>query len=343
MRKSLILIISFISSLASFSQTTKINSFNLPDSVKAISLLTTVIPTIEDNESKASIGIQTSEASLLFVNDHKKKSVMFSVPFADNLVAKGVGTMTNSNSSISWPFDWDSKETYKLYITTASDSASNFILYSGYVYFPITNKWKLIGSYQINGQWSGIKNSSVYFKAQKSSWSDAVFASSWFQSENGAWKKLSNDNSITPLLPPFSDIDSVLQAKIDKTIITNALKKGQVDAVYFKEGVNYNLMKKVLKGTQVQVTDTVTVYYKGYVLGSKIVFDETIDEPRTFPLSRLIRGWQLGLNGLFVGEKVKLLIPSGLGYSIRTRSAKIPPNSILVFEIEAVSTKPKKN
>ena len=343
MKKRLLIIIAILSSVASFSQITKINSLNLPDTLKAISLLTAVKPTIDDHENKASIGIQTSDATLIFMYDHKKKSVMFSVPFADNLVSKGLGTLTNSNSSISWTFDWDSKETYKLYITTASDSAANFIVYSGYVYFPITNKWKLIGSYKINGQWSGIKTPSVYFKAQKSSLSDAVFTSSWFQSESGAWKKLSNDNSIAPLLPPFSDLDSTSQASIDKSIITNAIKNGQIDAVNIKEGVYYNLMKKVSKGNQVQVTDTVTVYYKGYVLGSKIVFDETIDEPRTFPLSRLIRGWQLGLNGLKVGEKIKLLIPSGVGYSIKTRSAKIPPNSILVFEIEIVSTKPRKN
>jgi FKBP-type peptidyl-prolyl cis-trans isomerase len=53
-------------------------------------------------------------------------------------------------------------------------------------------------------------------------------------------------------------------------------------------------------------------------------------------LARLIKGWQVGLEGTRVGEKVKLLIPSGLAYSIRTRSPKIPPNSILVFEIETV-------
>jgi FKBP-type peptidyl-prolyl cis-trans isomerase FklB len=55
----------------------------------------------------------------------------------------------------------------------------------------------------------------------------------------------------------------------------------------------------------------------------------------------LIRGWQVGLEGTRVGEKVKLLIPSGLAYSIRTRSPMIPPNSILVFEIETIAVKPK--
>jgi FKBP-type peptidyl-prolyl cis-trans isomerase FklB len=90
------------------------------------------------------------------------------------------------------------------------------------------------------------------------------------------------------------------------------------------------------------MTDTVSIYYKGYIMGTDIIFDQTSNETRTFPLGRLIRGWQIGLNNTTIGDKIKLLIPSGLAYGIRTRSPKIPPNSILVFEIETVDAKPKK-
>ena len=69
------------------------------------------------------------------------------------------------------------------------------------------------------------------------------------------------------------------------------------------------------------------------------VFDETKDKPATFPLKRLIMGWQIGVPLCKVGGKIKIIIPSNLGYSIRTRAAKIPPNSILVFEIEVVDAK----
>ena len=102
-------------------------------------------------------------------------------------------------------------------------------------------------------------------------------------------------------------------------------------------------MKTSVSAELVKITDTVTIFYKGYLMGTDIVFDQTSNEPRTFPLGRLIKGWQVGLEGVKVGEKVKLLIPSGLAYSIRTRSPMIPPNSILVFEIEIVSTKPSSN
>jgi FKBP-type peptidyl-prolyl cis-trans isomerase len=53
----------------------------------------------------------------------------------------------------------------------------------------------------------------------------------------------------------------------------------------------------------------------------------------------LIRGWQIGVPLCKVGGKIRLVIPSNLAYSIRTRAAKIPPNSILVFEIEVVDAK----
>ena len=92
-------------------------------------------------------------------------------------------------------------------------------------------------------------------------------------------------------------------------------------------------------GRQVSVNDTVTVYYKGYLLKDGSIFDQTKDKPATFPLKRLIMGWQIGVPLCKVGGKIKIIIPSNLAYSIRTRGAKIPPNSILVFEIEVVDAK----
>ena len=79
-------------------------------------------------------------------------------------------------------------------------------------------------------------------------------------------------------------------------------------------------------------------YYKGAVLNGE-VFDETKEKPARFPLNRLIRGWQIGLPMCRTGGKIRLIIPSGLAYSIRTRSPKIPPNSVLVFDIEVVEAK----
>ena len=74
--------------------------------------------------------------------------------------------------------------------------------------------------------------------------------------------------------------------------------------------------------------------------GADAHIDQSKEKPAIFPLKRLIKGWQIGVPLLKVGGKIKLVVPSDLAYSIRTRSAKIPPNSILEFEIEVLDAKP---
>jgi FKBP-type peptidyl-prolyl cis-trans isomerase len=94
-------------------------------------------------------------------------------------------------------------------------------------------------------------------------------------------------------------------------------------------------------GRSVSITDTITVFYKGYLLKDGTIFDQTKEKPATFPLNRLIKGWQLGLSQANLGSKIQLIIPSGLAYTIRSRSPLIPPNSVLVFEIELISLRSK--
>ena len=105
-----------------------------------------------------------------------------------------------------------------------------------------------------------------------------------------------------------------------------------------KYGMYYQILEEG-KGDLVSLNDTVTVFYKGSILKDGYVFNETKDEPATFPLNRLIKGWQLGLPLCRVGGKIKLVIPSGLAYSIRSRASDIPPNSILVFDITVKEVK----
>jgi len=87
---------------------------------------------------------------------------------------------------------------------------------------------------------------------------------------------------------------------------------------------------------------TVTAFYRGYLTDGKI-FDQTpytTGKPLTFSLLNVIDGWQEGLqligarsNG--VNGKIKLLIPSRLGYGSTVKS-EIPANSVLIFDIELV-------
>lgn len=78
---------------------------------------------------------------------------------------------------------------------------------------------------------------------------------------------------------------------------------------------------------------TVTVNYKGQ-LANDTIFDTTIDKsPAILALAQTVVGWQIGVPLIGRGGKIKLLIPSALGYSYQPKGS-IPANSVLIFDIE---------
>ena len=104
------------------------------------------------------------------------------------------------------------------------------------------------------------------------------------------------------------------------------------------------------KGAIASTGDAVTVQYTGWLYdpnapdhrGPK--FDSSYDqgEPFTFNLGagQVIAGWDQGVNGMHVGGKRELLIPSSLGYGARgAGGGDIPPNAALVFEVELLGVK----
>lgn len=79
--------------------------------------------------------------------------------------------------------------------------------------------------------------------------------------------------------------------------------------------------------------DTVVVRYEGRFLDNTI-FDSTEgDGPISFKLNEVIPAWTQGLPLIGEGGKIKLYVPSKLGYGDEGRPG-IPPASTLVFEIE---------
>ncbi|MBM3108461.1 MAG: FKBP-type peptidyl-prolyl cis-trans isomerase [Pseudomonas sp.] len=80
----------------------------------------------------------------------------------------------------------------------------------------------------------------------------------------------------------------------------------------------------------------ITTQYTGWLEdGSK--FDSSHDRGKPFQCvigtGRVIKGWDLGLMGMKVGGKRKLVVPSHLAYGERSMGA-ITPHSNLTFEIE---------
>ena len=71
------------------------------------------------------------------------------------------------------------------------------------------------------------------------------------------------------------------------------------------------------------------------------VFDSSYErgKPAEFPVNRVIPGWTEALQMMKEGDIWRLVIPSDLGYGSRGAGDSIPPNSVLIFEVELIEVK----
>ncbi len=86
--------------------------------------------------------------------------------------------------------------------------------------------------------------------------------------------------------------------------------------------------------------ETVEVHYHGTLIDGT-VFDSSKErnQPVSFPLNRVIKGWTEGLQLVGEGGKVRLVIPSELAYGDAGAPPKIPGGATLIFDVELISIK----
>jgi len=100
---------------------------------------------------------------------------------------------------------------------------------------------------------------------------------------------------------------------------------------------------KVGTGPEAKPGNKVSVHYTGTLTDGK-KFDSSHDrnQPFTFELGagQVIKGWDQGVEGMKVGGKRRLKIPSDLAYGDRGVSNVIPPGATLHFEVELLDVKP---
>ena len=81
------------------------------------------------------------------------------------------------------------------------------------------------------------------------------------------------------------------------------------------------------------------MHYHGTLVDGK-VFDSSVErkEPIEFSLNQVIAGWTEALQLMSVGDKWRLSIPPAIGYGARGKG-DIPPNAVLIFEVELLAIK----
>ena len=128
------------------------------------------------------------------------------------------------------------------------------------------------------------------------------------------------------------------QLSIDLELIDNYLKENNIEAIKTESGLRY-VVQKEGEGRNAAPGDNVSVHYTGMLLNGE-VFDSSLErQPLSFTLGQgmVIQGWDEGISYFNKNAKGTIYIPSYLGYGERgTGGGAIPPNAVLVFEIELI-------
>ena len=120
-----------------------------------------------------------------------------------------------------------------------------------------------------------------------------------------------------------------------------AKNKTEAGVVTTASGLQYKILTPGT-GISPKGSDKVSVHYTGSLMDGT-EFDSSIKrgEPLEFPVDAVIQGWQEMLSLMKEGMKVKAWIPSSLGYGTDGASPVIPPNALLIFEVELLKVMPE--
>ncbi|MEL6863787.1 MAG: FKBP-type peptidyl-prolyl cis-trans isomerase [Bacteroidota bacterium] len=127
------------------------------------------------------------------------------------------------------------------------------------------------------------------------------------------------------------------QAAKDQEVIKEYLaNNGLTNYKMTESGIHYNI-EMPGEGASPTASDKVKAHYTGKLLNGN-VFDSSVErgKPLDFKLGGVIKGWQEAIPMLKRGGKGTFIIPSALAYGARGAGRAIPPNAVLLFEIELI-------
>jgi FKBP-type peptidyl-prolyl cis-trans isomerase FklB len=120
----------------------------------------------------------------------------------------------------------------------------------------------------------------------------------------------------------------------EKFLADNRNRPGVVETA---SGLQYEIITEG-DGPKPSASSKVTCHYHGTLIDGT-VFDSSVlrNQPATFPLNMVIKGWTEALQLMPTGSKWRLFLPPNLAYGDRQTGAHIGPNSTLIFEVELIS------
>ena len=142
-----------------------------------------------------------------------------------------------------------------------------------------------------------------------------------------------------------SDQKSNEKNEVEKTTTVQNIKETKtMELVTLPSGLMYQILQEGDNKVSAQKGNKVTVHYTGWLdqngaKGTK--FDSSVDRGTPFKFNlgagQVIAGWEQGVEGMKIGEKRLLVIPSSLGYGSRGAGSVIPGNATLRFEVELLN------
>lgn len=161
-----------------------------------------------------------------------------------------------------------------------------------------------------------------------------------------AMKKIMKNNNSNSKLATIKNEKVKLNNHVTEKVPRKGILKDKCEikrkrVVKFIKEADSNKLKIEIKkkgnGRIIKYGDTVKIKYKGMMENGKI-FDETKKKPFSFIFGKgeVIKGLDMGMKGMCVGERRVIKIPAELGYG-SMKDNKIPADSNLLFDVELLS------
>jgi FKBP-type peptidyl-prolyl cis-trans isomerase FklB len=165
-------------------------------------------------------------------------------------------------------------------------------------------------------------------------------------------KILLTDQEMREVMSAFQKDMAIKQAEKRSALAEKNKKEGETFLAEnkAKEGIktlSSGLQYKVIQegtGKSPKLKDEVVAHYRGTRIDG-IEFDSSYkrNEPATFKLDRVIKGWAEALALMKEGAKWQLFIPADLAYGENGLQTVIEPNAVLIFDVELISVNQNKD